>query len=67
MFDIIRSQVIICGGRAAGPIRNSEMIKYAAESEVPVVVAFVSPRSKGTMDTVNKAKKQGFRVYVTVY
>lgn len=54
-------------GRAAGPIRNSEMIKYAAESEVPVVVAFVSPRSKGTMDTVNKAKKQGFRMYVTVY
>lgn len=54
-------------GRAAGPVRNSEMIKYAAESEVPVVVAFVSPRSRGTMDTVKKAKKQGFRVYVTYY
>lgn len=42
-------------GKAAGPIRNSEMVKYASEAEMPVVVAFRSPRTKGTNDTVKKA------------
>lgn len=54
-------------GRAAGPIRNSQMIDYAAESVMPVVVAFVSPKSKGTMDTVNKARKKGFKVFIIPY
>ncbi|MBO4543591.1 MAG: DUF2493 domain-containing protein [Bacteroidales bacterium] len=54
-------------GRAAGPIRNSEMIKYAAASEIPVVVAFISDKTVGTNDTVNKAKKQGFTVYSANY
>ena len=54
-------------GRAAGPIRNSQMIDYAAESLMPVVVAFVSLKSKGTMDTVNKARKKGFKVFIIPY
>lgn len=49
-------------GKSAGPIRNSEMINYAADSESPAVVAFISPRSKGTKDTVSKARKRGFKV-----
>jgi len=54
-------------GKAAGPIRNSEMVKYASEVEMPVVVAFRSPRTKGTNDTVKKATKQGFKVFVIDY
>lgn len=54
-------------GKAAGPIRNSEMIKYASDSEIPVVIAFISPNTRGTNDTVSKAKKLGFKVYVTEY
>lgn len=54
-------------GKAAGPIRNSEMVKYASEAEMPVVVAFRSPRTKGTNDTVKKATKQGFKVFVVDY
>lgn len=50
-------------GRAAGPIRNSQMIEYASESAIPIVVAFVSPRTKGTTDTVNKAIKRGFSIF----
>ena len=54
-------------GKAAGPIRNSEMIDYISDSENPIVIAFVSPNSKGTMDTVNKAVKAGFTVYKIEY
>ena len=51
-------------GRSAGPIRNSEMVNYASEAEMPVVVAFRSPRTKGTNDTVKKAEKHGFKVFI---
>ena len=54
-------------GKAAGPIRNSEMIDYISDSENPMVIAFVGPNSKGTMDTVNKAVKAGFTVYKIEY
>ena len=50
-------------GRAAGPIRNSQMIEYASKSQNPIVVAILSPRAKGTMDTVKKATKKGFTIY----
>ena len=43
------------------------MIQYASEVNVPIVVAFVSPRSKGTKDTVRKAQKKGFKVVVVEY
>lgn len=54
-------------GRSAGPIRNSEMVKYASEAVMPVVVDFRSPRTKGTNDTVRKATKLGFKVFVYDY
>lgn len=54
-------------GRAAGPIRNSEMISYASESDFPIVVAFVSPNAKGTNDTVKKAEKQNFTKILVDY
>ena len=50
-------------GRAAGPIRNSQMIEYTSKSFKPIVIAFVSPRSKGTMDTIKKAIRKGFTIY----
>jgi predicted polyphosphate/ATP-dependent NAD kinase len=43
-------------GRAAGPIRNREMLK----SGVDVLIAF--PGGRGTADCVNAAKKLGIRV-----
>lgn len=54
-------------GKAAGPIRNSAMLDYAKNCEMPIVIAFVSPKSKGTLDTVNKAKKLGFKIYINEY
>ena len=50
-------------GRAAGPIRNSQMVEYASGVPLSIVVAFVSPRTKGTLDTVKKAVKKSFLVY----
>ena len=54
-------------GKAAGPVRNSEMIKYISDSENPMVIAFVGPNSKGTMDTVKKAIKAKYTVYKIGY
>ncbi len=50
-------------GRSAGPIRNSQMIEHASKSQNPIVVAFLSSRTKGTLDTVKKATKRGFTIY----
>ena len=46
-------------GRSAGPIRNSYIAEVA-----DVVIAFPSGESKGTWDTINKAKLRGKKVYV---
>lgn len=46
-------------GRAAGPIRNSEMIEYADQ-----VIAVWDGKSKGTGDTVRKARRAGLPVHV---
>ena len=48
--------------KAAGPIRNSEMLSYG----VDLVLAFHCDitKSKGTLDMVNKAKKAGVPVIV---
>ena len=43
-------------GRAAGPVRNSKMLK----SGIDVVIAF--PGGRGTQDTIGKANKMGIRV-----
>ena len=54
-------------GRAAGPIRNSEMVKYASEVKVPIVIAFRNAKTRGTDDTVKKATQKGFKVVVEEY
>ena len=53
-------------GRAAGPIRNSQMLEYAKQ-ENPLVVAFWDGESHGTKDTINKAKKSNIRCEVIMY
>ena len=49
-------------GKAAGMIRNSEMIKQA-----DALVAFWNGRSRGTEDSVDKARKVGLKVKVVRY
>ncbi len=46
-------------GRGAGMIRNSEIIKNAN-----VVVAFWDGKSKGTADSINKAKRGNKILYI---
>lgn len=50
-------------GRAAGPIRNKEMLTYAVE-ENPVVIAFWNGESKGTKNMIEQAKKANAKVHV---
>ena len=54
-------------GKAAEPIRNSQMIEYASEAALPIVIAFVSPRTKGTRDTIQKARRNGFETIINEY
>lgn len=44
-------------GKAAGPIRNKQMVEYISAAKKKLVVAFVSPKSKGTCHTVSLARK----------
>lgn len=50
-------------GRSAGPIRNKEMAKYAAE-ECGVLFAFWDEKSRGTKSMIELAKKYGLEVHV---
>ena len=54
-------------GRSAGPIRNKQMIDYISGFENKIVVAFVSPNSKGTRNTVSLAKKSNIEVVEIEY
>ena len=47
-------------GKAAGPIRNQEMV----DTQPDTCLAFVMPGSKGTWDTVNRCKRAGIPVRV---
>lgn len=49
-------------GKAAGPIRNSEMAEYAE-----ALVAVWDGKSRGTKDMIDKAKKKNLLTYVTTY
>ena len=53
--------------RSAGPIRNKQMIDYITCFENKMVVAFVSPNSKGTKQTISLAEKNKIPVIVTAY
>lgn len=50
-------------GRRAGPMRNTEML----ESGVQAVLAFWDGESRGTLDTMTKARKMGIPVRVVSF
>lgn len=54
-------------GKAAGPIRNKLMIDYIDSFKNKVVIAFVSPSSKGTRNTISLAQKLSIDVIITEY
>lgn len=49
-------------GRAAGPIRNSEMSEIGTD-----LLAFWDERSRGTKDMITKAKSKGLTVTIVYY
>ena len=53
-------------GRAAGPIRNRQMLDYAME-EMSLVVAFWDGKSKGTKNTIDTAKSLGIPVEIILF
>lgn len=53
-------------GKSAGPIRNSQMAKYAAEGH-GILFAFWDGNSRGTKSMIELAKKYGLEVYVVRY
>lgn len=48
-------------GKAAGPIRNSQMLK---EGLPDLVVAFLAPDSRGTANMIAQAEKAGVKTIV---
>ncbi len=53
-------------GRAAGPIRNRQMIEYAQQEDA-LVIAFWNGQSCGTRNTIDFARKAGVEVCVIRY
>ena len=51
-------------GLSAGPIRNEEMAKYAAESDHGILVAFPIGESRGTRNMIELAKQYKLEVDV---
>ena len=51
-------------GKAAGPIRNEEMAKYAAAGDRGILVAFPIGESRGTRNMIELAKQYGLEVHV---
>lgn len=51
-------------GKAAGPIRNEQMAKYAAESDRGILIAFPIGKSPGTRNMIKLANQYGLEVYV---
>ena len=54
-------------GKAAGPIRNKQMIDYISQDKNPLVVAFASSNSKGTKGTIALARKSNIPVIEIPY
>lgn len=50
--------------RAAGPIRNEQMAKYASEADKGILVAFPIGESIGTRNMITLAKRYGLEVHV---
>jgi hypothetical protein len=53
-------------GKAAGPIRNTEMVNYALEQGA-YMVAFWDGESRGTADTIKKFSKESSRYHIQRY
>ncbi len=53
-------------GKAAGPIRNTAMLKYALEQNA-VVAAFWNGTSRGTGNMLKQAKKAGVECHVFLH
>ena len=53
--------------KAAGPIRNRQMLDYISESDNPLVIAFWDGHSKGTKNTVETAEKMGIETVIVSY
>lgn len=51
-------------GKAAGPIRNEQMAKYAAEADRGMLIAFPIGESKGTRNMIKLARQYGLEVEV---
>ena len=51
-------------GRAAGPIRNLKMAKYAAESDRGILIAFPIGKSPGTRNMIKLAKQFDLEVHI---
>lgn len=49
-------------GKAAGPIRNEEMVKQA-----DIVIALWDGESRGTRDAINRALSHGKELHVFIY
>lgn len=54
-------------GRAAGPIRNKQMINYIMESDNPIVIAFWDGHSAGTRNTIQLAQSNHIPVHIIRY
>ena len=53
-------------GKAAGIIRNQQMLDYAKE-EFPIVAAFWDGESRGTKDMIERSRRAGANVMVFRY
>lgn len=50
-------------GKSAGPIRNEQMAKYAAEADKGMLIAFPIGNSRGTYNMIALAGQYGLDVY----
>ena len=53
--------------KAAGPIRNKQMLDFISEVDDNTVIAFWDGHSKGTKHTVETAKKMGIKTHIINY
>lgn len=51
-------------GKAAGPIRNKEMAKYASKDTNAHLIAFWDGESKGTKNMIDTAKSHGIKTHI---
>lgn len=54
-------------GKAAGPIRNSEMIDYVKQTSGSGVILLWDGKSRGTWDVLKKSYAAGLKVWVQMW